>query len=140
MDTKKQKGDFSKGSIYSNMFRLALPIIMAELVQVTYNIVDRMYIGHIPGSGTQALTGIGIVLPFITIITAFSNLCSYGGATLAAIARGEKNDEKARFIMENAFTLLLISGAALMVFFYLFTGKLVLVMGADEVTAVYATQ
>lgn len=140
MDTQKQKGDFSKGSIYSNMFRLALPIIMAELVQVTYNIVDRMYIGHIPGSGTQALTGIGIVLPFITIITAFSNLCSYGGATLAAIARGEKNDEKARFIMENAFTLLLISGAALMVFFYLFTGKLVLVMGADEVTAIYATQ
>ncbi|MCK9328517.1 MAG: MATE family efflux transporter [Sphaerochaetaceae bacterium] len=135
-----EKGDFSKGSISSNVFRLAFPIILAELVQVAYSIVDRMYIGHIPGCGTEALTGIGLVLPFVTIITAFANLCSYGGATLSAIARGEKDDSKACHIMENAFTLLLISGLVLMILFYFFTSDLLMIMGADQTTAFYACE
>lgn len=137
---KVDKGDFTQGSVISNMFRISIPIILAELVHVTYNIVDRIYIGHIPGCGTEALTGIGLVLPFITIITAFSNLCSYGAGTLAAIERGKKNDEEARKIMENAFTLLVISGLVLMVLFFLFTEKLVMVFGGDEITTVYACE
>lgn len=136
----KNQGDFTQGSIQSNILRLAFPIILAELVQVTYNIVDRIYIGHIPGCGTEALTGVGLVLPFITIISAFSNLCSYGGATLSAIARGEKDDKKAQNIMENAFTLLLITGVLLIVVFLFSTHDLVMLLGGDEVTAFYACQ
>ncbi|MCQ2398102.1 MAG: MATE family efflux transporter [Sphaerochaetaceae bacterium] len=136
----KEKGDFSQGSVSSNVYRLALPIILAELVQVTYNIVDRMYIGHIKNCGTEALTGIGLVLPFITIITAFANLCSYGGATLSAIARGQKDDVKAQKIMENSFTLLCVSGLLLTAFFYFFTSPLVMLFGGDEQTTFYACQ
>lgn len=132
------KGDFSKGSIPKQVLRLALPIIIAELVQVLYSMVDRMFIGHIPGSGTAALTGVGLVMPFVTIITAFANLCSYGGATLSTIARGEKDDEKASHIMENAFTLLIVSGILVSVILVIFAKPLLLVMGADSVTLVYA--
>lgn len=135
-----EKGDFSKGSVFSTIIKLALPIILAELVQVTYNIVDRVYIGHIPDCGTEALTGMGLVLPFITIINAFANLCSYGGATISAIARGEKDDGKAQRYMENAFTLLIVSGLVLMSVFLLFTKDLVLWLGGDELTTFYACE
>ena len=135
-----EKGDFSKGPVFSTIIKLALPIILAELVQVTYNIVDRIYIGRIPDCGTDALTGMGLVLPFITIINAFANLCSYGGATLSAIARGEKNDKKAQSFMENAFTLLVISGLVLMAIFLIFSKQLVMWLGGDEVTTFYACE
>lgn len=135
-----EKGDFSKGAVFSTIIKLALPIILAELVQVTYNIVDRVYIGRIPDCGTEALTGMGLVLPFITIINAFANLCSYGGATLSAIARGEKNDEKAQSYMENAFTILVIFGLVLMAIFLIFSKQLVLWLGGDELTTFYACE
>ncbi len=134
------KGDYSKGPVFSTIIKLALPIILAELVQVTYNIVDRIYIGRIPDCGTDALTGMGLVLPFITIINAFANLCSYGGATLSAIARGEKDDEKAQSFMENSLTLLVLSGLVLMLFFLIFTKPLVLWLGGDETTTFYACE
>ena len=98
-----RKGDFSQGKVSRNILRLGLPMMLAELVHVLYNIVDRMYIGHMPQGGTIALTGLGISFPLITLIGAFANLCSTGGATLATIARGEGKDEKAERIMGTAF-------------------------------------
>lgn len=132
MAIKAPKGDFSKGSIPSTVMKLAIPVILAELVQVFYNVVDRMYIGHIPGSGTQSLTGVGIVLPIITFITAFANLCSYGGTTLCAIARGEKDDESAVKILENAFTLLILCALILTVLIYAVRKPVLTVLGADS--------
>ena len=88
-------GDFSKGKVSMVILKLGLPMMLAELVHVLYNIVDRMYIGHMPEGGTLALTGLGICFPLITLIGAFANLFSTGGATLATIARGAKEDRKA---------------------------------------------
>lgn len=85
----KNKDDFSKGSISGNILRLAIPMTIAQLINVLYNIIDRIYIGHIPHTSTQALTGIGLALPIITIITAFANLFGLGGAPLFSMARGK---------------------------------------------------
>ena len=79
--------DFSQGSVAINILRLALPMTLAQLINVLYNVVDRIYIGHLPHTSTQALTGIGLTLPIITIITAFANLFGMGGAPLFSIAR-----------------------------------------------------
>lgn len=79
MSKYNNNGDFSQGSIVLNILKLALPIMMAEFVHVLYNLVDRMYIGHIPDIGTEALTGVGVVLPLITLISAFASLCGTGG-------------------------------------------------------------
>ena len=90
-----RKGDFSQGRVSGIIVKLGLPIMLAELVHVLYSIVDRMYIGHMAEGGTLALTGLGVCFPLITLIGAFANLCSTGGATLSTIARGE-GDEKRR--------------------------------------------
>ncbi len=106
-------GDFSKGKVSVNILRLGLPMMLAELIHVLYNIVDRMYIGHMAEGGTLALTGLGICFPLITLIGAFANLFSTGGATLATIARGAKQDRKAERIMGTSFTMLLMTGLTL---------------------------
>ena len=80
--------DFGQGSVSANILRLAIPMTLAQLINVLYNVVDRIYIGHIPHTSTQALTGIGLTLPVITIITAFANLFGMGGAPLFSMARG----------------------------------------------------
>ena len=89
------KGDFSQGSVLKTVFRLALPIILAEIVHITYNIVDRLYIGRMPDVGTAALTGVGVAFPLISLITAFAQLFGTGGAPLSSIARGQGDNEKA---------------------------------------------
>ena len=86
----KQEKDFGQGSVCANILRLAIPMTLAQLINVLYNVVDRIYIGHIPDTSTDALTGIGLALPVITIITAFANLFGMGGAPLFSIARGAK--------------------------------------------------
>ena len=108
-----RRGDFTQGKVSGNILKLGLPMMLAELVHVLYNIVDRMFIGRMPGTGTAALTGLGVCFPLITLIGAFANLCSTGGATLATIARGENQDEKAERIMGTAFTMLMIIGLIL---------------------------
>ena len=111
-------GDFSRGRVSLVILRLGLPMMLAELVHVLYNIVDRMYIGHMAEGGTLALTGLGICFPLITLIGAFANLFSTGGATLATIARGEKDDRKAERIMGTSFTMLMLTGIGLTVLLY----------------------
>ena len=129
-----RKGDFSQGKVSRNILRLGLPMMLAELVHVLYNIVDRMYIGHMPEGGTVALTGLGICFPLITLISAFANLCSTGGATLATIARGGNEDEQAEQIMSTAFTMLLIVGAVLSAGLYFSAPLTLRLLGGDDVT------
>ena len=109
------QSDFSKGSIPMAITRLAVPMTAAQLVNILYNIVDRMYIGRIPGEGRVALTGLGLVLPIISIVIGFANLCGTGGAPLCSICRGKGEDREAEGIMGNAFTLLLLLGVGLTV-------------------------
>ena len=104
------ENDFSQGSIARNILNLALPMTLAQLINVLYSVVDRIYIGHIPHVSADALTGVGLALPVITVITAFANLFGMGGAPLCSIARGEHEEERAENVMGNSFTLLLISG------------------------------
>lgn len=140
MQTKSDRGDFSHGSIPGNILRLAVPITIAELIHVLYNVVDRMYIGHIPGTGTAALTGIGISLPLITLITAFAGLCGTGGAPLCSIARGKGRDSEAQAITETAFTLLLVFAAVLTGVLFFARKPLLCLMGADAETLPYAME
>ena len=128
-------GDYSREKVSLIILKLGLPMMLAEFVHVLYNIVDRMYIGHMPEGGTLALTGLGICFPLITLIGAFANLYSTGGATLATIARGEKDDRKAEKIMGTSFTMLLLTGLMLTILLY-FTAPVTLrwLGGDDETT------
>ena len=129
-----REGDFTQGKVSLNILRLGLPMMLAELVHVLYSIVDRMYIGHMPRGGTVALTGLGICFPLITLIGAFANLCSTGGATLATIARGQGRDEKAERIMGTAFTVLLITGLILTAALYAGAPLTLRLLGGDDET------
>ena len=119
-ETQRNSNDFTQGSIASNILRLAVPLTVAQLTVVLYNVVDRAFIGHIEGIGRDAFTGIGLVMPVTYIITAFANLCGTGGAPLCSIARGRGDNQRASRVMGCSFALLLLLGAALTVFFYLF--------------------
>ena len=130
----KVSGDFSKGKVSGIILKLGLPMMLAEFVHVLYNIVDRMYIGHIADGGTLALTGLGICFPLITLISAFANLYSTGGATLATIARGAKEDRKAERIMGTSFTMLLLTGLILTLLLYLTAPVLLRLLGGDDTT------
>jgi putative MATE family efflux protein len=134
----KQVNDFSKGNVSQNILRLAVPMTLAQLINVLYSVVDRIYIGHIPHTSTEALTGIGLALPVITIIMAFSNLFGMGGGPLFSMARGRKELEKAGRIMGNSFTMLILSGIVLAVSCYLFKRPLLYLFGASDVTFPYA--
>ena len=135
MDTKN---DFSKGSVAKNIWSLAIPMTVAQLVNVLYSVVDRIYIGHLPDASTEALTGIGLALPVITMITAFSNLFGMGGAPLCSIARGAGDVKRAEKIMGNSFTLLLMTGVILMAFCYLTMRPMLYLFGASDQTYPYA--
>lgn len=104
-----------------------------------YNIVDRIFIGHIPEIGTAALTGVGITFPIITLISAFSSLVAMGGAPRASIAMGEGNHKKAEQILGNCFTTLLLLSAVLTAIFLIFQEPILWAFGASENTIGYAT-
>lgn len=120
------------------MLTLAIPSIIAQLINVLYNIVDRMYIGHIPDVGFAALTGVGVTLPIIMIISAFSSFIGAGGAPLAAIALGKGDREKAEKILGNGVVMLLFFSVALSLFFMAFKRPLLYMFGASDQTIPYA--
>lgn len=91
-----EKNDFSKGSIVGNIVNLAIPMTLAQLINVLYNIVDRIYIGRIPDHATLSLTGLGLCLPVISMVIAFANLFGMGGSPLCSIERGRGNEEGGR--------------------------------------------
>ena len=135
---KIQNNDFSQGSMPRNMLQLAIPMTLAQLINVLYNVVDRMYIGHIPETGMISLTGLGVTFPLIMIVSAFTNLFGQGGAPLCSIARGEGDIDRAERIMGNSFTLLLISGVVLSILGLLLKRPLLYMFGASDATFPYA--
>lgn len=135
---KTHQTDFSHGSVYRNILEVAVPMTFAQLLNLLYNIVDRMYIGRIPEVGTLALTGVGLCFPIITLITAFTYLFGNGGAPLCAMERGRGNEEEAEKLMGNTFTMLLITGVILMVIGFVFYKPVLYLFGASDVTFPYA--
>ena len=134
------KNDFSKGPVWKCIALQAAPLMVAQLVQLLYNIVDRIYLGHLGDGNSLALTGVGLVFPIVTLITAFSSLFGAGGVPLFSIARGAGSDEKAKKIMGNSFALLLVSAVILTVLGYLFSKPVLFAFGAGEESYVYAEQ
>ena len=134
------KSDFSKGSVAGNIMSLAVPMTLAQLVNVLYNVVDRIYIGRMPENATLAMTGLGVCFPIITMVIAFANLFGMGGAPLCTIARGKGDQKEAESIMGNSFILLLISGAVLTVLGLLLKEPLLYAFGASAETFPFADQ
>ena len=135
----KQDGRLGTEKIGKLMLELALPSVLAQIVNVLYNIVDRIYIGRIPDVGSLALTGVGVTFPIITIISAFAGFASGGGAPLAAIALGQKNRERAEKILGSSTSLLLFFSVLLMAFFFVFQTPLLYLFGASDNTIGYAS-
>lgn len=120
------------------MLTMGIPTFVAQLINLLYNIVDRIYIGHINGAGANALTGLGITLPIITIITAFSVFAGGGGAPLAAIAMGKGDNARAHKILGNATAMLICFSIVLTAVFLYFKEPLLYAMGASKDTFPYA--
>lgn len=130
--------DFSQGKIWRRIVAQAVPLTLAQLVQLLYNIVDRIYIGHMPGAGSAALTGVGLTFPIVTLIAAFTALFSMGGTPLFSIARGAGEEEKARRIMGNVFSLLCGTSLLLMALCLVFRRPIMFLFGASETSYIYA--
>lgn len=120
------------------LLKLAVPTVAAQMINMLYNIVDRIYIGHIPGSGSLALTGVGVCMPLIMIISAFAALVGNGGAPRASILMGKGDHEKAEKILGNCFTTQLIISVILTFVMYLFNRPMLLAFGASGNTIEYA--
>ncbi len=133
-------GDFSQGKVWRNIISQAIPLILAQMVQILYNVVDRIYIGHLPGENNIALTGVGLTFPIITLIMAFTCLFGMGGTPLFAIERGAKEEQKAQKIMGNVFSLLLLSAIILMGIGYIFRKPILYLFGASDISYIYANE
>jgi len=134
------KQDMGTGRIKRLMLQMALPAVIGQIVNLLYNIVDRIYIGHIPEIGASALTGVGLFSPILMLLTAFAMMMGTGGAPLAAIAMGKRDQNRAEQIMGNCFTVLLVLAVVLTPVFYLLAPTLLQLFGASQVTLPYAVQ
>lgn len=121
------------------LFRLSIPTVVAQLINMLYNIVDRIYIGHMPGDGSMALTGVGVCMPLIMLVAAFAALVSSGGAPRASIFMGQRDHESAEKTLGNCFSLQLIVSAVLTAVLLIWNEELLLAFGASENTIGYAT-
>ena len=132
------KADFSQGSVKRLILAQALPLTLAQAVQLLYNIVDRVYIGHLENVGDLALTGLGITFPVIVLIAGFTSLYSTGGATLFSIARGRGEEEEAERIIGNVFSLLVVTALVLTAVCMAFRWPILYLFGASDQSFVYA--
>ena len=130
--------DFENGTVTGNILEAALPMLVAQILNLLYNIVDRIYIARIPEVGTAALGAVGLCFPLIVIITAFANLFGNGGAPLFAIQRGQKDERKAVAIMDTSFTMVCASAIVLMIVGFLFARPILILFGASDHSLVYA--
>ena len=128
--------DFSQGGMARNIIHMAVPMTVAQLINILYNVVDRMYLGRLPGH--LALTGLGLCLPIISILMGFANLCGMGGAPLCSIHRGRGETDEAERIMGNSFTLLLLFGLSLTGLCLAFRRPILYLFGASDLTFPYA--
>lgn len=140
MATASANENMGTGSIKKLLVQLAVPAVVAQVINLLYNVVDRIYIGHIPGIGAAALTGVGLFTPILMLITAFAMLAGSGGAPRAAIAMGQDHRDNAEHIMGNCFTLLLGMAVVLTVVFYAAAPTLLRLFGASDVTLPYAVE
>ncbi len=134
------KRDMGTGSVKKLMVQMAVPALVGQVVNLLYNIVDRIYIGHLPEVGGTALTGVGLFTPILMLITAFAMLAGAGGAPRAAIAMGQGNKEKAEQIMGNCFSVLMILAVVLTGVFYFTCPALLRWFGASDATLPYAVE
>lgn len=141
----KSNNDFSKGKVWVTILRQAVPMVLAQLVHVLYNVVDRMFIGRIPDASVNALTGVGLTFPILLIINAFANLFGTGGVPLFSMARGAAKSEKdnkqtdrAATVMNNTFFMLCAVGVVLMIAALLLKKPFLYLFGASDVTYPYA--
>lgn len=139
-ETKTRRIDLANDSIPSLMIRLALPSVIAQTINMLYNMVDRIYIGSIEGVGAYSLTGVGLTMPIITLISAFSSLFGAGGAPLASIKLGEGSRKDAERILGVSAFMLLCTSVVLFAFFSLNMDALLMAFGASENTLPYARE
>ena len=136
---KKDTDDLGTVGVGRLLFKLALPAIIAQLVNVLYNIVDRIFIGRLP-NGEMAMAGVGVSFPIIMLISAFSALIGMGGAPLAAIKMGEKDNDGAEKIVSNSFSMLIILGLVLTIIFSIFNEPILWAFGGSDATIGFAKE
>ena len=137
---EKPKQDMGTGSVKKLMVQMAVPALVGQVVNLLYNIVDRIYIGHIPETGGLALTGVGLFSPILMLITAFAMMAGSGGAPRAAIAMGQGDKERAEKILGNCFTVLMIFAVILTIGFYIACPTLLRWFGASDATLPYGVE
>ncbi len=135
----KDNSFLGKEPIGKLLFKLAVPTVIAQLINMFYNIVDRIYIGHIPGEGALALTGVGVCMPMIMVVSAFAALVSSGGAPRASIFMGKGDNESAEKTLGNCFTTQIIVSCILTAVLLLWNRDLLMAFGASENTIAYGT-
>ena len=133
------KNELGTAPIGSLLFRLAVPTVVAQVINMLYNIVDRIYLGHIPGEGSLALTGVGVCLPIILVVSAFASLVSSGGAPRASIAMGRGDNDEGERILAGCFTLLILVSLVLTSVLLLWNRPMLLAFGASDNTIGYAS-
>ncbi len=132
------KNDFGNGRIWKVIMAQAVPLLMAQLVHLLYNVVDRIYIGHLPQIGAMALTGIGLAFPITTLVAAFTNLFATGGTPLFSIALGQGREEKAERVLGQVAGMLGITSVILFLVGFFFRRNILYLFGASDVSYVYA--
>ncbi len=138
MPQTQKKQDMGTGDVKKLLLQLMIPAVVAQVVNLLYNIVDRIYIGHISGIGAAALTGVGLFTPILMLLNAFAMLIGAGGAPRTAIAMGQGDKEQAEKIISNSFTMLMIFAVLLTVVFYASAPTLLRLFGASDTTLPYA--
>ena len=137
---KNEKLDFLEGPVWKCVVAQAIPLTVAQLVQLLYNVVDRIYLGHMGDGDSMALTGVGLTFPVVTLIMAVTALFGVGGVPLFSIERGAGNDEKAGKILGNSFALLVGSSVVLAAVGFLFMKPILFAFGASEASFIYAKE
>ena len=140
MARKIAKVDYLNGPVWKCVVAQAIPLTVAQLVHLTYNVVDRIYLGHMGSGDSMALTGVGLTFPIVTLIMAFTALFGNGGVPLFSIERGAGNEEKAGRILGNSFALLLVSSLILTALGYCFMRPVLFAFGASEASFLYARE
>lgn len=137
-DNKNTQNDFTKGNMAYDILKLSIPMTIAQIINVLYSLVDRIYIGHLDNDATLALTGLGITFPILMIVIAFANLIGMGGAPLCSIERGRGNHDKAEKILGVSFLLLIILSVILTALSLIFKHEILYLFGASDETYPFA--
>ncbi len=132
------ENDLGRDSVPALVLRLAVPSMIAQFVNILYSIIDRIYIGNIPGNGALALAGVGVCGPIVTLLSSFGTLVGLGGSILMAMRMGEGNMKKAKQILSNSFLMMIVFSLVLTIVFLIMKDRLLMWFGASEVTFAYA--